>query len=137
MRASAGIAGQHGSDTSALAGGVCTTLPVHVADAYWGARLLDDRFRFLTAQMMCAGCPVREACLVEAITQRSQPVGGVRAGVWMSTVWALRHEYRTSNVSAWKIARRELAHWVPPFRGAHGQVSMRQGKFPSPQLLDG
>ena len=50
-----------------LRGGACTDLLPEVADKYFQSNDTTERFQCLTARMICMGCPVQLACLMDAI----------------------------------------------------------------------
>ena len=119
---------------AALRGAACTTLPLPVVDRYFGAHPFREPFAHATARMICAHCPVRLACLTQAIAEErgstTRDVWNVRGGEAGSTVLALAQQARRERIPAARLAREVLARQVPPLRGAYGSTGLRAGNMP-------
>lgn len=118
-----------------LRGAACATLPPEVADRYMRADYRAAPFAHLTGRMVCHGCPVREACLADAIadgtlSRSSTPVAGLRGGEPAWRVAELTHRHRHDRVPAATLAREALAVQLAPFRGAYGRAELRAGGMP-------
>jgi hypothetical protein len=115
-----------------LRGGACQGLPPGVADKYFQANGHTDRFQYLTAKMICMGCPVQLACLMDAIEHPQR--GGVRGGESAPAIRALNYQHRQERTPVERLGRTAIRHQLAPFRGAYGDANLRAGNFPDMTL---
>lgn len=114
----------------ALRGGLCVDLPLQVVDRYWRAHARHDRFAYLTALQVCHQCPVREACLTQAVQEaRSTHPFAVRGGASFADQTHLRHLWLSERRPLARVIREYLSSSLPPFRGAYGHADMRLGRM--------
>lgn len=118
-----------------LRGAACAELPPEVADRYMRASLATAPFAHYTGRMICTRCPVRLACLTQAIAEPTTgdalaPSAGIRGGEPAYRVAELAFRARRERVPAATLAREALGQQLPPFRGAYGRSQLRAGGMP-------
>jgi len=113
--------------------GACHDLLPEVADKYFQASRVGERFQYDTARAMCMGhCAFQLECLTQAI-QKPQPAG-IRGGESPEAIIALNHEMKRERTPAAVLAARAISHQLKPLRGAYGQPRLRAGQFDTPPL---
>lgn len=124
-RAGADVGREHAD----LSAGSCLALDQRVVDRYFGSLMhADDHFRALTAQAICAQCPVQLDCLTDALAREAGP-SMARGGQPRYALVALRWQRERERVPARDLARRVIARQRVLAGAASRFHTLRAGEF--------
>jgi hypothetical protein len=120
-------------EKSPLAAGACVDLPIEIADKYFMANAVTERFQFMTAKAICGRCAVQAVCLAEAMEQ--PPVeAGVRGGESVRGILKLRYRHLRGEASAEVLAAKAIAA-QQPLGGLRTAATLLAGRFEDVPLV--